>query len=428
MMTAKQDVRPVWFWCVLPAVTMSLGWGLRGFIGGGPLGAMIPGVMIALALCLLLDRETDAAWIAAFGAVGVGFGGQETYGQTVGLSYQPETFAWAITGFAIKGAKWGLVGGAFLGIAFTLRKYSRRDLIAAFAIMIAATYAGWKLINEPKLMYFSNRLDRPRAELWAGLLLGGLALLLWLSVKGGAKLPWRFALWGGLGGGVGFAAGAALQVWGRGFSPAFPVGWWKMMEFTFGACLGAAYGYCAWRSRDELADAAQPATERPALGAAVLLAVPALAIGLLYPNLGSRLSYTIAGAILLSLALYSKTLSWHIGITLTYCAFAIDLLRNRREYPELMMWVFVIVTTVAVALYTTRQPRVRPMFLLITITSVAMSMLKSFLPPVRLGGEPAMEGVFLLFAVLIGVWAWRHQAGKREWMKLQTATSQPDGS
>ena len=29
--------------CFAAAVTMSLGWGLRGFIGGGPLGAMIPG-------------------------------------------------------------------------------------------------------------------------------------------------------------------------------------------------------------------------------------------------------------------------------------------------------------------------------------------------------------------------------------------------
>ena len=27
---------------LLPAVAMMLGWGLRGFIGGGPLGAMIP--------------------------------------------------------------------------------------------------------------------------------------------------------------------------------------------------------------------------------------------------------------------------------------------------------------------------------------------------------------------------------------------------
>ena len=36
---------------LLPAVTMSVGWGLRGFIGGGSLGAMIPGALVALVLC-----------------------------------------------------------------------------------------------------------------------------------------------------------------------------------------------------------------------------------------------------------------------------------------------------------------------------------------------------------------------------------------
>ena len=31
-----------------PALAMMLGWGLRGHIGGGPFGAMIPGAMVAL--------------------------------------------------------------------------------------------------------------------------------------------------------------------------------------------------------------------------------------------------------------------------------------------------------------------------------------------------------------------------------------------
>lgn len=141
------QVRPAWLWLVFPAVTMSLGWGLRGFIGGGPLGAMIPGVMVGLALCILLEREADAALVGAFAAVGVGFGGQETYGQTVGLSFKPETFAWAITGFAIKGAAWGLLGGAAIGIAFTRERYRNRDLIGGFLLMILGTWAGWKLIN-----------------------------------------------------------------------------------------------------------------------------------------------------------------------------------------------------------------------------------------------------------------------------------------
>ena len=61
-------------WLLLPAVAMALGWGLRGYIGGGPLGAMIPGAMVALALCLLLKRDAaTTAVVTALAAVGVGF-------------------------------------------------------------------------------------------------------------------------------------------------------------------------------------------------------------------------------------------------------------------------------------------------------------------------------------------------------------------
>ena len=63
---------------------MMLGWGLRGFIGGGPFGAMIPGAMVVLALGFLYPRR-DWTMLAAFGAIGVGFGGEMTYGQTGGF-------------------------------------------------------------------------------------------------------------------------------------------------------------------------------------------------------------------------------------------------------------------------------------------------------------------------------------------------------
>ena len=85
---------------------MMLGWGLRGFIGGGPFGAMIPGAMVALTLCWLYPRR-DVAMLAAFAAVGVGFGGEMTYGQTVGFIVKADTFWWGLLGLALKGAIWG---------------------------------------------------------------------------------------------------------------------------------------------------------------------------------------------------------------------------------------------------------------------------------------------------------------------------------
>jgi len=120
--SSMTTTRPAWYWCVLGTVAMSLGWGLRGSIGGGSLGAMIPGAMIGLVLCLLLNRHSDAGLIAAFAAIGVGFGGQETYGQTVGLSLQPETFWWAILGFVIAG---GVVSSSRRVVVLPRRR--RRD-------------------------------------------------------------------------------------------------------------------------------------------------------------------------------------------------------------------------------------------------------------------------------------------------------------
>lgn len=393
-----------WFWLLFPALAMSLGWMLRGYIGGSSLGAMIPGSMIGLALCLLLNRHRDAALIAAFAAVGIGFGGQETYGQTVGLSLQPETFWWGILGFFIKGGKWGLLGGAVIGIALTRDRYSNRNLITSFALMVAGTYAGWKLLNEPQLIYFSNSIDKPRAELWFGLLLGAIVVLVYLSWRGGAALPWRFALWGALGGSLGFASGAAAQVWGRHNWPTFPFDWWKFMEMTFGFLLGLGFGICAWRNRKRIPAQPMPGPSAPvipSLGWAALAIAIAVVV---HQGIPSRLDYTFAGALLLTIALYSEEFSWHAAITATYCAFAIDLLRYRPTYPAPLMWTLVVVTTIAVAIYVGRTPRAKALFLLMTWTSTLMAMLKSFLPPARLDKPIAMEIVFLLYAAILTLW------------------------
>lgn len=398
---------PAWLWLAFPALTMSLGWALRGFIGGGPLGAMIPGAMVGLALCLLLNREAESPLVAAFAAIGVGFGGQMTYGQTVGLSFQPETFWWAITGFAVKGAAWGLLGGAAIGIAFARERYGTRDLIAGFLLMILGTWAGWRLLNEPKLIYFSNRYDKPRPEIWAGMIAGALLLLLWLAWRAGARLPWRFALWGAAGGGTGFAAGAGLQVLGRGIVLDFPLGWWKVMELTFGALLGLAYGWCAWRHRDELGSQRAPSAGQVGPWTILGLAAVAISVGIpLHSSLQARFAFTLAGALLLSLALFSGTLCRQIAITLTYCAFALDLLKNKPGLPAPAMWTFVIVTTAGVALATWRRSGMRPMFLCITWTAVGMSLLKSFVPWVS-STPLMMETLFVIQALIISVWAAR---------------------
>ncbi len=379
-MNHGKAIPSLWLWCLFPAITMSLGWGLRGYIRGGPLGAMIPGAMIGLAICLLLRREADSAFVAAFAAVGVGFGGQETYGQTVHIATVAETWAWGITGFALKGAIWGLLGGAAIGIALTRERYRPVQLISGLLLMVAGTYTGWKLVNQPKLIYFSNRLDKPREDVWAGLLLGGLVLLAWLSWRAGARLPWRFALWGALGGGVGFSLGAAIQVWGRLHAPQSPFEWWKAMEFTFGALLGLSYGYCAWRHRAELTPPETNGAPRQGLVDSQVCASLALAIGIqTEDHVPSEFDYTIIGAVLLSVAFLSRAFSWQTAITVTYCAFALDFVKNRSDLPAPALWAFLIVTTGATAIYAARRAAMRPLFRFLILSSVLVALGKGLL-------------------------------------------------
>lgn len=316
-------------WLLLSGVIMSLGWGLRGFIGGGPLGAMIPGALVALAICFLSGMTGGAAGrAAAFGAVGIGFGGQETYGQTMQFLSRPEMLSLAFAGLAVKGTVWGVVGGACLGTGLTFRIEHRRALLWALALLIVGTFLGWKFIDEPKLLYFSNRLDRPRAELWAGLLIGGLFFLAWLWRAGLAGLPTRFALAGAIGGGVGFPLGGALMLAGRALPLAkdsYPG--WKVMEFTFGLCFGLALGLCAYLNRRKLtagpgAVCEKPKADRPWLSVGLaLLAVAAVWAGLQLPV---RFSFTVTGAALLAGVLYSERWAWQVALTVTVAAFTLD--------------------------------------------------------------------------------------------------------
>ena len=380
---------------------LSLGWGLRGYIGGGPLGAMIPGALVAMSLCLLLRRGDSLT--AAYGAIGIGFGGQMTYGQTIGLALKPDTMVWGLTGLTLKGAIWGLLGGAMVALGLTAGRYARRDVVAAFACMVAATWAGWKLLNEPKLIYFSNRLDRPRPEIWFGLLLGALAFLAWLSWRGGARIPWRFAGVCALGGGFGFGLGGSIQIWGPMLDPKPYLGYWKCMELFFGFCFGVALGWCAWRHRDSLAGAEPEPGTRPASS---LLAAAAIVMGGLYlaGHIPSRFGYTILGAVLMAVALYFRPAAWHIAITMTYGAYSIDFLRARPAPDQTALWAGVALTTLAVGWCVARRGQTLWLLLLLLWTAVGNSMLKSFAPP----ADPGVQAWFMeaLFALMAAASTW----------------------
>jgi len=314
---------------LLPAVAMMLGWGLRGFIGGGPFGAMIPGAMVVLTLAVLYPRR-DWTMLAAFGAVGVGFGGEMTDGQTVGFITKAETFWWGFLGLGLKGAIWGALAGAVIGMGFTPRW---RLVLSGGLVMTGAAWVGWKLINEPKVIYFSNLLDRPRAEIWAGFWMAAIALVAYLARQGKGQPARRMAMAGFVGGFIGFGFGGAIQGLGRIFTPELKLHWWKYMEFFFGFCFGWTLAWATARSVLPAEDGVED-EKAPAVGVEMLTAA-VVSAGLFWLawNLPIRFGYLVAGSAVLVVVARYRWLAKHVAYTVTFAAVTLDLARYwSKEY------------------------------------------------------------------------------------------------
>lgn len=388
MQRSSMKIGPSTAWVVASStVLMALGWGLRGYIGGGPFGAMIPGAFIGLWLGHLLGLgAARLALVAVFGTVGVAFGGSTTYGQTLGfLRGVPfgglsggEAVAWGVLGTVVKGGVWGLLGGAMLGLGFVAHRLSTRRIAIILAVAAVAAVAGIALINEPRVLYFSNRLDRPRPEYWAGLLAAAGAILAGAWRAGVGRVPLMFGLFGLVGGGVGFGLGAVEMAVGFRLAPPLDkLPWWKFMEFTFGACLGAAWGLAAARMAAELREPAPPPAAPPCPAWPVSLATGAVLVGLgmiAWPLLVDRMlpamraapgqplsaavgcvlfGFTSLGCVLAALGHRWATVAWQVAITMTFAHSVIDLAEDLATegggWSATMAWSLVGIATLLAA-------------------------------------------------------------------------------
>ena len=80
--------------------------------------------------------------------VGVGIGGEMTYGQTLGFLRDPETVWWGNLATTIKGAVWGIGGGAILGLGLIHKRISTKTILIALAFLLVGLLVGFKLINK----------------------------------------------------------------------------------------------------------------------------------------------------------------------------------------------------------------------------------------------------------------------------------------
>ena len=142
---------------LLTAMAGAMGWGIRGQYGHET-GAMIAGVLVSLVLVLLHCPQAaslPAARAVAFGTIAMGIGGSMTYGQTIGLTQNPEVIGnweawrWGMLGLGIKGAIWIGFAGLFLGMALGGQRYFGRDAFRLMLGMFVLYAAGWWLLNQP---------------------------------------------------------------------------------------------------------------------------------------------------------------------------------------------------------------------------------------------------------------------------------------
>ncbi len=445
---------PQWLFVVFPALAMMLGWGLRGHIGGGPFGAMIPGAFVALSLALLLELPAAAtSALLVFAVFGIGMGGEMTYGQTLGFLRSPETVWWGIAGTTLKGAVWGLLGGALLSMGFVFSRIPKKTTIITILLLFLGMFVGFKLINDPRLLYFSNP-EKPRPESWAALLFGAIFLLSYLKIKITAsdfKIIFRFAIIGMIGGALGFGLGGFWMVLGSQLPDVIFTNWWKAMEFTFGLLLGASLGYAAWLNRGALRKQGtvklQTGTNNfPAYEELGIALIAGLLVYWLIPNSlepffdsarGNTgffvsvfweitrviVNYAFYGFLFVLLLIRFPKIGWQIGITLTFCHAAIDLFRD--FYPDVNTWspftmhfLFVFLMTAAVALLTVYFSRKKNLashlFLLLIWSCILISMLRMTIHPSGLSingltfcqavcGKYVVDIFFVISAVVVSL-------------------------
>ncbi|MBI2424484.1 MAG: hypothetical protein HYV27_16760 [Candidatus Hydrogenedentes bacterium] len=101
---------------LLAALSLSVGWGVRGNFGH-EYGAMLPGALTALAVCLMSGREDwwrRVPYFAFFGALGWGFGGSISYMQVIAYTHSGHWPSQAYGFFCLFliGFLWAGMGGA----------------------------------------------------------------------------------------------------------------------------------------------------------------------------------------------------------------------------------------------------------------------------------------------------------------------------
>ena len=290
---------------LLAGLAMSVGWGFRGDYGHEA-GAMVPGALLGLAICLGSGREDwwrRATLMAMCGAIGWAFGGQMSYGRVIGYTASSSLLdvTYGYASLFLIGGLWAGIGAAFLSLSVTqsrsflerfagplvvlwlvwfgldmlgytdswCERWSLHDtdwLAAISALIVAVLYAliiphsrsacgliatlaaGWWVGYLLLTVVLRLHMTPPRSDNWSGCVGLFVALLIYLHrLRDRAAI--QMAALGFLAGGAGFLLGDFLNMLGR--AQWGPIGryeglqgldYWKWMEQSFGLIMGLGVG------------------------------------------------------------------------------------------------------------------------------------------------------------------------------------------
>ena len=183
-------------WLILCGLSLSIGWGIRGNFGH-EYGAMMPGVLCAIAAVLLSGREDwwrRVSFFALFGALGWSFGGSMSYMQVLSYTHSGHwpTQIYGYICFFIIGFLWAALGGAGTALPAVL---DRKRIEQIFAPM-TAVFIAWFLqdLIVPWIEQLENTQRRHESILywfdtdWIAALLAIAAVLLLAAFRG--RLCW----------------------------------------------------------------------------------------------------------------------------------------------------------------------------------------------------------------------------------------------
>jgi hypothetical protein len=126
---------------LLAGLSLSIGWGIRGNYGHET-GAMFPGALTAIAVCLLSGREDwreRVAYFACFGALGWAFGGSMSYMQVIAYAHSGHAASqyYGYSALFVIGFLWAALGGAGTALPAVLDRKSLCEMFQPLSLLLA---------------------------------------------------------------------------------------------------------------------------------------------------------------------------------------------------------------------------------------------------------------------------------------------------